>query len=67
MTRYSVLIEIEVVRNYVINNFEYYDQLLNMHCFLTFASKVDQKTIFFCEMAEFFRLHSDSWSEILES
>ena len=32
---YSVLIEIEVVRSYVINNFDYHDQLLNMHRFLT--------------------------------
>ena len=35
MTPYSVSIEIEVVRNHVINNFEYHDQLLNMHRFLT--------------------------------
>ena len=35
MTPYSVSIGIEVVRNYVINNFEFNDQLLNMHRFLT--------------------------------
>ena len=31
MTPYSVLIEIEIVRNYVINNFKLHDQLSRIH------------------------------------
>ena len=33
MTSYSVLIEIEVVRNYVINNFKFHDELSRIHSF----------------------------------
>ena len=33
MTSYSVLIEIEVVRNYIVNNFELHDQLSGIHSF----------------------------------
>ena len=34
-TRHSVLVEIKVVRNSILNNFEYHNQPLKMHRFLT--------------------------------
>ena len=57
MTSYSVLVEKNDVNN-VIYNFLSHDQLLKMHHFLIEAYKVDQKTIFFCELAEFYQLQT---------
>ena len=49
----SVLIKKNDDNNVIYNNFEYHEQLLKMHCFL---SKSWPKNDFVCKMAEFFQL-----------
>ena len=57
MTPYIVLVEIKVVRNYVINNFELHDQLFRIHSFHSKSlwnwqnsALFSQKKSFFCQL-----------------
>ena len=56
MTLYIVLVEIKVVRNYVINNFKLHDQLSKIHSFHSKSlwswqnSAISQKKSFFGQL-----------------